>query len=132
MTPTKLLRYGTASQFCWDSVEVVNYLPNQSEVKLLPPPLLTECHSAWLHTLDHLKPLVNLTPVSRSTGRSSANLCYSNMLATWPPRPLLLSGDAVTKFLASLSRPGARKLKYRCIIPKHTRRSLSPCCGGDF
>ena len=60
-------KHGSSSQFSWDHVEVVNYLPNQKEVRLLPPPLLTECHSAWLHTLDFLAPLVALTPVSRTT-----------------------------------------------------------------
>ena len=122
-------KHGTASQFSWDDVEVVNYLPNPDQVRLLPPPLLTECHSAWLHTLDYLKPLVSLTFVSRTTGRSLAHLGYSNMLATWPSRPQLLSGDAVTRFLASIIKPGARKLKYRCVLPKHPRRSLPPCFG---
>ena len=56
-------KHGHTSHFKRDDISVANYLPSPDEAALLPPALLTECHAAWLHTLDYLKPLVNLIPV---------------------------------------------------------------------
>ena len=100
-------KHGHTSQFKWERIEVVNYPPTTEEAALLPPPLLTECHAAWLYTLDFLKPVVNLIPADRITCRSLSHLSYSNMLPTWSSRPFLLAGNSASTFLASL-------IKARC------------------
>ena len=125
-------KYGHTSHLNWEHISVVNYLPSPDEAALLPPPLLTECHATWLNTIDFLKPLVNLLPVERTTRRSLAHLGYSNMLPTWPSRPILLAGNSASQFLASIISHGARKLKYRCVIPRRPRKPLPPCFGGDL
>ena len=70
--------------------------------------------------------MVDRCPYPQVTRRSLAQVGYSNMLPSWPSRPLLLSGDAASRYLSSLIKPGARKLKYRCIVPKATPRPLPP------
>ena len=125
-------KHGHTSHLDWEHISVVNYLPSPEEAALLPPPLLTECHATWLNTIDFLKPLVNLLPVERTTRRSLAHLGYSNMLPTWPSRPVLLAGNSASQFLAFIISPGARKLKHRCVIPRRPRKPLPPCFGVDF
>ena len=125
-------KHGHISHLDWEHISVVNYLPSPGEAALLPPPLLTECHATWLNTIDYLKPLVNLLPVERTTRRSLAHLGYSNMLPTWPSRPVLLAGNSASRFLASIISPGARKLKYRCVFPRRPGRPLPPCFGEDL
>ena len=119
-------KHGHCSHISWDHIKYTNHLPSKEEALLLPPPLLTECHSMWMHTIQYLTPLVHLCPYAQVTRRSLAHVGYSNMLPSWPSRPLLLSGNAESPFLTSLIKPGARKLKYRCIVPKATPRPLPP------
>ena len=125
-------KHGQTSHLEWEHTSVVNYLPSPDEAALLPPPLLTECHATWLHTLDFLKPLVNLIPVERTARRSLLHLGYSNMLPSWPSRALLLAGSSASQLLASIIRTGARKLKYPYVIPRRPRRPLPPCFGENF
>ena len=122
----KILRkkHGHCSHISWDQIKFTNHLPSREESLLLPPPLLTECHSMWMHTIQYLVPLVNLCPHAQVTRRSLSHVGYSNMLPSWPPRPLLLSGDAAARYLSTLIKPGARKLKYRCLVPKATPKPL--------
>ena len=119
-------KHGHCTHISWDHIKYTNHLPSKEETLLLPPPLLTECHSMWMHTIQYLAPLVHLCPFAQVTSRSLAHVGYSNMLPSWPSRPLLLSGNAASRFLTSLIKPGARKLKYRCIVPKATPRPLPP------
>ena len=93
-------KYGLSTQFSWDRIDVVNYLRTAEEGALLPTPLLTEIHSAWMHTLDFLKPLTPLTPAARPTARSLAYVVYSSKLPTCPARPILLAGQSASKYLA--------------------------------
>ena len=105
---------------------------NGIEALLLPPPLLTECHSAWLNTFDFLKPLVDLLPFPRVTRWSLSSVGFSNMLPSWPSRPILLAGKSASNFLASLIKPRARKLKHRCILPKTKPKPLPACFDENF
>ena len=119
-------KHGRCSFISWDKIKFTNHLPSREETLLLPPPLLTECHSMWMHTIQHLIPLVPLCPYAQVTRRSLSHVGYSNMLPSWPSRPMLLSGDAAQRYLSSLIKPGARQLKYRCLIPKATPKPLPP------
>ena len=117
-------KHGHCTHLPWEQIRFTNYLPSKEESSLSPPPLLTECHSSWMNTLEFLKPLVNLcTRISR---RPLAHVGYSNMLPSWPSRPLLLSGDSASPYLSSVIKPRARTLKYRCIVPKAKPRPLAP------
>ena len=124
-------KHGHCSHISWDQIKFTNHLPSREESLPLPPPLLTECHSMWMHTIQHLSPLVHLCPYAQVTRRSLAQVGYSTMLPSWPSRPLLLSGDAASRYLSSLIKPGARKFKYRCIVPKATPKPLPPRVQGD-
>ena len=73
-------KHGHCSHIPSDQIKFTNHLPSGEESLLLPPPLLTECHSMWMHTIQHLSPLVNLCPYAQVTRRSLAQVGYSNML----------------------------------------------------
>ena len=115
-----------SSHLAWEHIKYTNLLPSKEETSLLPPHLLKECHSMWMHTIQYLLPQVNLYPHAQVTSRSLANIGYSNLLPSWPSRPLLLSGDAASRYLSSLIKPGARKLKYRFLLPEVNPRPLPP------
>ena len=44
------------SHITWDQIKFTNHLLSKEESSLWPPPLLTECHSMWMHTLQHVSP----------------------------------------------------------------------------
>ena len=118
-------KYGHTSHFQCEHISVVKYLPSSDEAALLPPPFLTECHATWLNTIDFLKPLVNLLPVERTTRRSLAHptCCQHGHpdRSSWQAAPH-----------PNFWHPSARKLKYRCVIPRRPRKPLPPFFGEDF
>ena len=103
-----------------------NYFPTREEFTTLPPPLFAECSSTWLHTLDHLLPVVPLVPFGRVSQRTLRNFSYDNPVPSWPARPILLSGSAASDYLATLMKPRARTLKYRVLVPRRAPLTLPP------